>query len=323
MGLGGLRFVLALLVVVDHLTGVAATDHLGRCAVFGFYVLSGFLITRVLHVGYAFDGGRFWANRFLRLFPVYYAVAGLTLLVVLLFPETAARYHGAFVPIGGVMDYANNVLLLPLAFTHGPFRLVPPTWSVAVEIINYGLLWLFMARSALFASIALSLGVAYHIAAFALGLDYYTPFYAAVLPFACGAMLYFVRPLSPKYGGPAFLLLLAYLLVAQHLIGDTRVIVYGSTILVVIVVASMACASSTRIDQTLGDMAYPIFLTHWLAGLLVVLVVPSLERGWLLLGLSIVPAALLSWLLTEAARSLIEPLRTQIKQHHHTQLSLG
>jgi len=81
--MGMLRTLLALSVVLDHLGG-GTTDWLvgGRLAVQLFYVISGFLISYVLTATDHYRGapGRFYANRALRLYPVYLAVAALTLL---------------------------------------------------------------------------------------------------------------------------------------------------------------------------------------------------------------------------------------------------
>ena len=81
--MGFLRTLLALSVVLDHLGGGYA-DHLvgGRLAVQLFYVISGFLISYVLTATDNYQGatGKFYANRFLRLFPIYLAVAALTLM---------------------------------------------------------------------------------------------------------------------------------------------------------------------------------------------------------------------------------------------------
>ena len=80
--MGILRTLLALSVVLDHLGG-GATNQLvgGRLAVQLFYVISGFLISYVLTGTDRYQGatGHFYANRLLRLFPVYLAVAALTL----------------------------------------------------------------------------------------------------------------------------------------------------------------------------------------------------------------------------------------------------
>ena len=72
--MGILRTLLALSVVLDHLGG-GATNQLvgGRLAVQLFYVISGFLISYVLTGTDRYQGatGHFYANRLLRLFPVY------------------------------------------------------------------------------------------------------------------------------------------------------------------------------------------------------------------------------------------------------------
>jgi peptidoglycan/LPS O-acetylase OafA/YrhL len=82
--LGSFRLLLALLVVMAHLAeGTTFVSHMGVFAVFGFYVISGYLMTLVLHEVYHFDFSSFWANRFLRLFPTYYLVALASLLVVI------------------------------------------------------------------------------------------------------------------------------------------------------------------------------------------------------------------------------------------------
>ena len=60
---GIFRTLLALAVVVDHLGGV---HGMGTYAVFGFYVLSGYLMTMVLHrtYGYSISGfSRYALNR--------------------------------------------------------------------------------------------------------------------------------------------------------------------------------------------------------------------------------------------------------------------
>lgn len=76
--LGLMRFILALLVVVSHLTGGGASPffaHWGIFAVFGFYLISGYLMTIILNEKYFFNFTTFALNRFLRLFPIYYTAS--------------------------------------------------------------------------------------------------------------------------------------------------------------------------------------------------------------------------------------------------------
>jgi peptidoglycan/LPS O-acetylase OafA/YrhL len=91
--MGIYRFLLACCVVIDHVSGSQYVSHIGMFAVFGFYVLSGYLITRVLQDAYNFDSVAFWSNRALRLFPLY--AVFLTVGLLLIFGTTGA---GAFFP---------------------------------------------------------------------------------------------------------------------------------------------------------------------------------------------------------------------------------
>src|SRR5205823_2223668 len=89
---GALRLLLAFMVVVSHLVGEQYFAHLGFYAVRGFFVLSGFMMTAALRDVYQFDARGFWSNRFLRLLPPYYLVCLLTLLAVLVAPESAGTF---------------------------------------------------------------------------------------------------------------------------------------------------------------------------------------------------------------------------------------
>lgn len=67
--MGIYRYLLACGVVAEHLSGnIPSLTHTGMFAVVGFYVLSGYLITRVLNDVYGFRFAPFWSNRILRLY---------------------------------------------------------------------------------------------------------------------------------------------------------------------------------------------------------------------------------------------------------------
>ena len=90
-GFDGLRAIAFLLVFVSHKVPVPVTEGYGTAGVWLFFVLSGFLITRImLHSRLAIEQRGesqlshlmdFWVRRSLRIFPVYYAfLASMTLL---------------------------------------------------------------------------------------------------------------------------------------------------------------------------------------------------------------------------------------------------
>jgi peptidoglycan/LPS O-acetylase OafA/YrhL len=89
------RTFLALIVVFTHFGG--GSFLFGRHAVFGFFCLSGFLMTLLIDGPYKGRPDAFAANRFLRLFPLYWATIALTALAILGFgfnPKFAHPYLG-------------------------------------------------------------------------------------------------------------------------------------------------------------------------------------------------------------------------------------
>src|SRR4051812_20298809 len=85
--MGLLRVLLALSVVIDHsYPALGLTLVGGQVAVQTFFIISGFYMSLILDRKYVGPGsyGLFMTNRFLRLFPVYWMVWGLTLAVALL-----------------------------------------------------------------------------------------------------------------------------------------------------------------------------------------------------------------------------------------------
>ena len=135
------------MVVLSHLAGSDYLLHFGFYAVCGFFVVSGYLMTVGLHEVYGFDTKRFWVNRLLRLLPPYYLVCLLTLLVVIQVPAEAGAYLSSWTLDQPRVDAVLNLLVLPLQYPETQFRLVPPYWSVAVELQMYALLFIVAARN--------------------------------------------------------------------------------------------------------------------------------------------------------------------------------
>jgi peptidoglycan/LPS O-acetylase OafA/YrhL len=86
-GLDGIRALAALMVVLAHWPGYALSVKFGWIGVNIFFVLSGFLITRILvnnkHQTLKAYLGDFFYKRALRIFPVYYLFIALTGIIIL------------------------------------------------------------------------------------------------------------------------------------------------------------------------------------------------------------------------------------------------
>jgi peptidoglycan/LPS O-acetylase OafA/YrhL len=326
MMFGALRLFLAFLVVFSHLVGSPYLQHFGYYALRGFYVLSGFLMTAGLNDFYAFDARRFWTNRLLRLLPLYYVVCALTLVAIACAPAAAAAYIGQWQPSLLWRDAMTDVFVLPLHHLEPHYRLVPTTWSLAVELEMYLVLFVFAARSKKAAMLALIYGLTYHaICAYndlSFGYRYFgAP--SAMLSFSLGALIYFYRRegqllrIAPATAGAA---LCVWVLGAMASGADyiQSVGYYSETIVFAVVVAGFANINAApllrSLDKALGELAYPVFLVQWLTGFITVLVfMPGTLRGWPLALASIPVTLAVSIALAVLNGKFIEPLRLRVR----------
>jgi peptidoglycan/LPS O-acetylase OafA/YrhL len=133
-GLDGLRAVGVLGVVVAHTT--FATGLPGDFGPTAFFVLSGFLITRLLVREHERTGevsiGRFYLRRTMRIFPAYYAF-----LIVSFFLDARAGQQWGPAFLANALTYTVNYFN---AFNHHPSTSLAHAWSLAVEEQFY-LLW--------------------------------------------------------------------------------------------------------------------------------------------------------------------------------------
>ncbi len=129
--LDGLRFVAVALVLVDHWLAEFNVVPYGPLGVTLFFVLSGFLITRILMVSreknIGQEGGmgkylrKFFIRRTLRIFPIYY------LTVAVLFALNVPPVRDT---IGWCLLYATNIYI---AFNQHWMGVIDHFWSLAVE----------------------------------------------------------------------------------------------------------------------------------------------------------------------------------------------
>jgi len=135
-GFDGLRALAFLLVFFSHKSGIAHADPFGDVGVWLFFVLSGFLITRILNTarGAAQSGeisaagalGRFYLRRTARIFPPYYLILGLAWIA-----SHFVTVNGWW-PTAGIAYglFATNLFIAARNDWVGDFG---PFWSLAVE----------------------------------------------------------------------------------------------------------------------------------------------------------------------------------------------
>jgi len=288
--LGFLRTILAVLVVTYHLFYSRAP--LGIYPVFGFYIISGYLMTLIMQESYGYTlQGRvsYLVNRFLRLYPQYWAAAMITVILIYIFGmERVQAFHGSMFLPSTVLEYMENIFMTFVAWKPGDVnpRLVPPTWAITVEIFFYILIGTGISKTPSRVKAWLVLSIIYVIVAFASGLsweDRYYPVAAASLPFAIGAGIYFASKKDKKYlidsnfdisAKYIFILIIANCLFFAQM--DSDLLIFGvgfyiNLILCALLVYSVVTGGKIieigdSLDKKIGDFSYPVYLLHWQAG---------------------------------------------------------
>jgi peptidoglycan/LPS O-acetylase OafA/YrhL len=135
-GLDGIRAIAVLMVFASHADNVARDLQFGSIGVWAFFVLSGFLIVRILsrqrleieagETNFATELSTFFKRRTLRIFPIYYLVLGCAALSTLL--GTVWHYSGA--PWPYYWTYMTNIYIQTSGALLGSFSHL---WSLAIE----------------------------------------------------------------------------------------------------------------------------------------------------------------------------------------------
>ena len=284
---GILRTFLAFWVVAAHLLGVPLV---GPYAVFSFYVLSGFLMTTVMHdrYGYTAAGRAAYAvSRILRLYPAYWITAGLTLLLLVSLGQDAVQRHhpGIDFPKTPWQTIQNATMLFLAPFPNEVYpRLCPPAWALTVELVFYALIAAGISRTPRRTLLWAALSLGYVLVSHALGLGShyrYVPIPAASLPFAVGSLVYFSKDalsrvlVRARLAAPLpWILLLttnaALFASLRRTTGPSFVSEFGlyagtaiTAILVAVLVHRPLPLISPSWDRGIGRFSYPLYLCHW------------------------------------------------------------
>lgn len=275
------RYVLALMVASGHIQFqlFGRPNWLGLYAVFGFYTLSGYLMTRVLHETYGYQPRGFasyLSNRALRIYPPYWVAMALSIALLLLVPNAAGKQAWLVHLPDSLSGYLRNFVLVGMTGETTP-ALIPVAWSLHVEVIFYVLMGLGISRSRVLALTWFALSLAWTMWAVGSGVDFgarYSTVLGGSLPFSAGASIYFFSNWRSSWMWFAPALFLPHALAAPFLWGDVNTAgFYASFLLAPMCVLTLSgwrpSARLARWDRRLGDLSYPIFLLHTHCGLLV------------------------------------------------------
>lgn len=335
---GTFRTALALMVVAQHLGGA---PRMGAYAVFGFYVLSGYLMSCIMHRDYGHTpagAARYLLNRFLRIYPIYWLSIGLSaLLIALVGEQFATAYRPTLYLPGSVDELARNILIFFPA--RAAPRLIPPAWALTVELCFYILIGLGLSKTKKSVIVWFAASVAYHVVAVTAQFGWPYQYFAipsASLPFATGALIFHFGASIPQYfrraldlTGAWVPLVLVGIILANWLGGwltgrSTGIFFYSNYVLCSLAVAGLSEIKPSswltrRFDKRLGDLSYPIYLVHFLAGLTVFYLYHALGIGVSRHGAGLVLSSLplilaVSGILAAGVERPLDVVRARIKQ---------
>lgn len=339
---GVYRTLLALAVLFQHLADVPLIGHF---AVYGFFVLSGFLMTSIMQgtYGYTWRGRTaYFINRFLRLFPAYWILCTVSIGLILIYGDAITRaYQSAiYLPSRPIEFLSNLTLIFPAVSPKWVEpRLAPPTWALTLELIFYVVIGLGASRSRKLTWLWFTLGVAYFAMTYLLGMGHesrYSYLPAASLPFSIGALLYHYkeqsRQLAARVPGHPLAWLLAYVPLAFVAQLDQRAwiepLFLANIALHTIIIAKLRNLPRSgwiwRCDKTVGDLSYPVYLGHYQAGLLVAMTLWGTPvhgfspRGLMTALLAAFVAVCLGYLINRLVDHNVERARRALKQRVQT-----
>lgn len=353
--MGTLKTLFAISVVFAHTYGFVFIG--GRNAVQLFYIISGFLISIVLVENKTYRSvSHFYLNRYLRLFPIYFVVAILTLFFYFItqpypgneFLKNFGRYPDHAQILITITNFTlffqdwmmflaieGNEIIFTKSFSKNDLPLysgllVPQAWTLGVEISFYLLAPLIIkSRRILFFTLVCSLCI--RIALFLIGLGSQDPWVYRFFPaelsfFILGALSH--QALVPAYKSfiPQDKLLIitnvsTYFLI---LLTSTYWLIPLNNIIKIILLFTCFTlflpftfffTESNRWDKHIGDLSYPIYISHMLVILVMTFLFDfvGIKNNLFLSILVILFTVIFSLLLNNFIAKPIEILRKKLK----------
>ena len=304
---GTLRFGLALLVVLQHFQHLLSpparwpfrTLGLGVVAVGVFFVLSGFIVAEALATFYDGRPAAFLLNRLLRVVPPYVAAVALSVLAHALLSQAGLLqpwdYPAPANPLDPGLIGAAFLALIPGARDGQAFEFIPFVWSLRVETAFYIAAAIVAALTTNIADAGTRRGVAVGtlgaaMCGFLLSLFVRVPLILLDVPFFVLGVCMHASASMPRWsfrfgvGGLAVATCVALARLPQPA-GRNAALQIMLLLPMLALMWRLARRSAVqaqllRLDRQLGALSYPLYLNHYVVGL--VLFDVSAERGTLI-----------------------------------------
>ena len=333
------------MVVIQHLW--LWHSFIGVFAVFGFFVISGYLMTLIMRdsYGYSFFGRRaFVVNRFLRIYPLYWvSILLVALLLVVLGGQSGLDMHRIMRMPSTAVEWFQNLALFYPAWNPADVepKLLPVSWALAVELFFYLAICAGVSRTLRRTLVWVAISLAFVVFSVADDMPWrerYITFAAGSLPFSLGALIYHLPKLQAasldRLAGMLFLLLLAN--AAAWALRDyatwpqvSEIGFYLNLAITAALVYSIASGgrlyiTSRKLDRLIGDYSYPIYLFHWPLALAVsVPVFGNISHGLPLFVLTCLAVFVFSWAALRVIDKPVQSLRGRVKTSFKAQPHLS
>jgi peptidoglycan/LPS O-acetylase OafA/YrhL len=232
------------------------------------------------------------------------------------------------------LEWLRNLVVLTLHFDNANLpALIPPAWSVDIELFLYLAIGLVIRRSVAATAVAVMVCAVYTGVLLAQGVSFperYSSVLAGGLPFGIGALIWHGRErISSALGGhlrtPLFL---AAAFFAANAIAPAIVprgwAFYGgfyvSMLAIALLVMTLAqldprrvATSWTRTDALLGSLSYPLFLCHWQVAVVAIWLGLATGKGAALFLWCLPLATATAWAVHRWVEQPIEALRNRVR----------
>jgi peptidoglycan/LPS O-acetylase OafA/YrhL len=268
---GTYRLLLAIVVILNHLDITAHGFRMGSVAVVSFFLLSGYVMTALIHKCYKKPNQilYFYLDRVMRLFPQFLFYIAITLALIAIAHPDSIYISDITAP-----KVLLNILMLPLGFYmyDGLFNseIIPQAWSLGLELSFYlviPFILIYRIRTPVFIlSFVIFVLARYQV----IDSQYFS---YRLLPgtlflFLCGSFLQKCEDNREKYVLYSTYII-ALVFVVLDLINEpialtdyNRQVLFG-LLLGLPVMLLLINKKGGRVDRTLGNISYGVFLNHF------------------------------------------------------------